>query len=95
VFEFKGGAGSAVQVTLSVRTQNGFKREVVYADVLSGNADGFKIAFNPKYLADALRNADGGLTRIAFRKAENPIRLTPDDEERENLYKYIVVPVRL
>ncbi|MCL2020331.1 MAG: DNA polymerase III subunit beta [Oscillospiraceae bacterium] len=54
----------------------------------------FCIAFNPRFMIDALRNSNCDEVRLEFTSELAPIRITPPDSG-ENDVLFVVVPVRL
>ncbi|MCL2077063.1 MAG: DNA polymerase III subunit beta [Oscillospiraceae bacterium] len=65
----------------------------------SQNADGaqkknFSVAFNPRFMIDALRNSHCDEVRLEFMTELAPIKIMPPDDSNDDVM-FIVVPVRL
>lgn len=73
-------------LTVSVKSSIGFMDAKVSIDK-SGND--LKIAFNPKFLADALRVIDDEIVSIYFTNAKSPCFIKDD----KNTYTYLILPV--
>lgn len=56
------------------------------------NGENLKIAFNPKYLIDALRVIEDDQIIINYSSSLSPCLILP---KNENKYKYLILPVRL
>lgn len=73
-------------LTVSVKSSVGFMDAKVGIDK-SGND--LKIAFNPKFLVDALRVIDDEIVNIYFTNAKSPCFIKDD----KNTYTYLILPV--
>ena len=63
--------------------------EELYAEV---TGDALKIAFNPKYLIDALRAVDDEKVAVQFNSSLSPCIIKPEEGDS---YKYLILPLRM
>ena len=72
--------------------------ENITASLKENNKKNFNIAFNPRFMIDALRNSGNEDVKLMFMTEVSPIKVIPTDKEKnkdnENVL-FIVVPVRL
>ena len=73
-------------LTVSVNSSLGFMDAKVNIDK---SGDDLKIAFNPKFLVDALRVIDDDLVDIYFTNAKSPCFI----RDEKNTYTYLILPV--
>lgn len=59
------------------------------------NGDAIEIAFNPQYLLDGLSVVGSPTARISFTGPTRPAVLTPGAADSAEIYKYLLMPVRL
>ncbi|MGW4814285.1 DNA polymerase III subunit beta [Kitasatospora cineracea] len=85
----------------TVRIEAGSGDDARGSDRVSVNAsgefgDGFTIAFNPGYLADALKALDAPEAELHISKADKPVLLLPRlGEGAQTPYQHLLMPVRL
>ncbi len=77
------------KIILNSQTEMGMATEEVYVDV---EGDRLKIAFNPKYLIDALRAIDDECINIQFNTSLSPCIIKPVEGD---IYKYLILPLRV
>ena len=61
----------------------------------SVDGDAIEIAFNPQYLLDGLSVVDAEEVAISFTGPTKPAVLTPNPIPKDDIYKYLLMPVRL
>ncbi|MDD3570672.1 MAG: DNA polymerase III subunit beta [Lachnospiraceae bacterium] len=77
------------KMIITSQTEMGTAYEEIKIDAVGDN---LKIAFNPKYLIDALRAIEDEVISIQFNTALSPCIIKPEDGD---IYKYLVLPLRL
>ncbi|HQD50625.1 MAG TPA: DNA polymerase III subunit beta, partial [Defluviitaleaceae bacterium] len=77
------------KMIITSNTELGTAREELPVDT---EGKDLTIAFNPKYLIDALRVIDDEEIKIQFISSLNPCIIKPVDNED---YKYLILPIRL
>ncbi len=77
------------QVNINCETVLGQVKDKFEVDM---QGDPISIAFNPRYLLEAFKNADCKEIKMSFSTALNPVVIQPADG---NSFHYIVLPVRL
>lgn len=77
------------KMVITSQTEMGTAYEEVFVDAVG---DPLKIAFNPKYLTDALRAIEDDKISIQFNTALSPCIIKPEEGD---IYKYLVLPLRI
>ena len=77
------------KMVITSQTEMGTAYEEVPIDAVG---DTLKIAFNPKYLIDALRVIEDEKISIQFNTALSPCIIKPEEGD---IYKYLVLPLRI
>ena len=77
------------KIILTSQTEMGTATEEVFVDV---EGDMLKIAFNPKYLIDALKAIDDECINMQFNTSLSPCIIKPIEGD---VYKYLILPLRL
>lgn len=74
---------------ISARSDMGTAHEEIGAEV---EGDGLTIAFNPRYLIEALRSIEDEQVKIHFMASLSPCTVLPVEGDR---YKYLILPLRM
>lgn len=77
------------KIVITSQADMGTAYEEVYAEV---TGDALKIAFNPKYLIDALRAVDDEKVAVQFNSSLSPCIIKPEEGDS---YKYLILPLRM
>jgi DNA polymerase III, beta subunit len=77
------------KMIITSQTEMGAAYEEIKIDA---EGDTLKIAFNPKYLIDALRAIEDDKISIQFNTALSPCIIKPEEGD---IYKYLVLPLRI
>ena len=77
------------KMIITSQTEMGTAYEEIRIDSVGDN---LKIAFNPKYLIDALRAIEDEIISIQFNTALSPCIIKPEEGD---IYKYLVLPLRI
>lgn len=77
------------KIVITSQADMGTAYEEVYAEV---TGEALKIAFNPKYLIDALRAVDDEKVAVQFNSSLSPCIIKPEDGDS---YKYLILPLRM
>lgn len=77
------------KIVITSQADMGTAYEELYAEV---TGDALKIAFNPKYLIDALRAVDDEKVAVQFNSSLSPCIIKPEEGDS---YKYLILPLRM
>ena len=77
------------KMVITSQTDMGTAYEEVFCE---NEGDDLKIAFNPKYLIDALRAVEDEMVSIQFNSSLSPCIIKPENGDS---YKYLILPLRM
>jgi len=77
------------KIVITSQTDMGTAYEEVFCET---EGDALKIAFNPKYLIDALRAIEDDMVSIQFNSSLSPCIIKPENGDS---YKYLILPLRM
>jgi DNA polymerase-3 subunit beta len=73
-------------------SETGESEETIPVDYSGSDVE---IGFNAQYLLDFLRSVDGSEVEFHFKDANSAGELRPAGAAAENIYRYIVMPMRI
>ena len=79
----------ANKLDITARSDMGTAHEEIGAEI---DGDGLTIAFNPRYLIEALRSIEDEQVRIHFMASLSPCTLLPVEGDS---FKYLILPLRM
>jgi DNA polymerase-3 subunit beta len=83
------------KIHISSKCERGTCNEDVGIEILEGEAD-FNIAFNPRYIVDALKVVEDEYIKLELVSALAPMLIKPLEKSEEHKdYTYLVLPVRV
>jgi len=77
------------KIVITSQTDMGTAYEEVFCET---EGDALKIAFNPKYLIDALRAIEDDMVSVQFNSSLSPCIIKPENGDS---YKYLILPLRM